>query len=284
MKPVRGSFSLFARRIASEQELAALFASPALAEYRAYALELFTRFARRAGFARRPDLFLAEELLGGAQVTLEGCVRGGVVECLGLVDTGFHAGTTSFARFDYPSALPPAVQARMRALAAQLVPALGLDHTLFNLEFFFDAERDRIGLIEVNPRLCGQFADLYAKVDGRGGYEVALALATGAEIPPRRTGAFPAAASVPLRTFRSVHVRRAPTRELLAEVERRHPGTLVFNECASGQELVVQPDVEDGCSVRYGILNLGAEHRCEVLEKSARIERELDYELSPESR
>ena len=77
VKPVRGSFSIFARRIASESELAALFASPALAEYRGYALELFARFARRAGFTRRPDLFLAEELLGGVQVTLEGFVRGG---------------------------------------------------------------------------------------------------------------------------------------------------------------------------------------------------------------
>lgn len=282
VKPVRGSFSIFARRIASEQELAQLFASPALAEYRAYALELFTRFARRAGFTRRSDLFLAEELLSGVQVTLEGCVRAGTVECLGIVDTGFHAGTTSFARFDYPSVLPEAVQARMRALAERLVLALGLAHTLFNLELFYDAERDRIGLIEVNPRLCGQFADLYAKVDGRGGYEIALALATGAELPPRRPGAFPAAASVPLRTFRSVQVRRAPTAALLAEVELRHPGTLAFNECAVGQELAVRSDLEDGYSVRYGILNLGAESRCDVLEKSTRIERELGYELQAE--
>lgn len=282
VKPVRGSFSLFARRVASEAELVELFASPALAEYRAYALELFARFARRAGFTRRPDLFLAEELLTGTQVTLEGCVRAGTVECLGIVDTGFHAGTTSFARFDYPSALPEAVQARMRALAERLVLALGLAHTLFNLELFYDADRDRIGLIEVNPRLCGQFADLYAKVDGRGGYEIALALATGAELPPRRPGAFPAAASVPLRTFRSVQVRRAPTGALLAEVERRHPGTLAFNECAVGQELAVRSDLEDGYSVRYGILNLGAESRCDVLEKSTRIERELGYELQVE--
>ncbi|MEQ1894578.1 MAG: hypothetical protein ABL998_18715, partial [Planctomycetota bacterium] len=183
---------------------------------------------------------------------------------------------------DYPSALPEAVQARMRALAERLVLALGLAHTLFNLELFYDAERDRIGLIEVNPRLCGQFADLYAKVDGRGGYEIALALATGAELPPRRPGAFPAAASVPLRTFRSVQVRRAPTGALLAEVERRHPGTLAFNECAVGQELAVRSDLEDGYSVRYGILNLGAESRCDVLEKSTRIERELGYELQVE--
>ena len=191
--------------------------------------------------------------------------------------------TTSFARFDYPSALPESVQARMRALAERLVLALGLAHTLFNLELFYDAERNRIGLIEVNPRLCGQFADLYAKVDGRGGYEVALALATGAALPPRRPGAFRAAASVPLRTFRSVRVRRAPTGSMLAEVERRHPGTLAFNECADGEELRVRSDIEDGCSVRYGILNLGAESRCDFLQTSARVERELGYELEPAS-
>jgi len=281
VKPVRGSFSLFARRVESEAELAALFASPALAEYRRYVLELFARFARRAGFSRRADLFLAEELLVGQQVTLEGFVRGGRVECLGIVDTGFHAGTPSFARFDYPSHLSPPVQARMRALAARLVPALGLEHTLFNLELFHDPATDRIGLIEVNPRACGQFADLYAKVDGRGGYEVALALASGAALPALpASGTFAVAASVPLRTFTSARVGRAPDAARRAEVEARHPGTLVWSECVSGQELTVAADVEDGHSVRYGILNLGARDRCDLLDKARRIEAELGFALT----
>jgi len=149
------------------------------------------------------------------------------------------------------------------------------------------AQRDRVAgdrgqhRPALNQRLCGQFADLYAKVDGRGGYEVALALATGAALPPRRAGSFPVAASVPLRTFQSVRVGRAPTRERLTEVERLHPGTLAFNECASGQHLQVMPDVEDGCSARYGVLNLGAESRSDVLHKSAVIASGLGYELAP---
>lgn len=281
VKPVRGSFSLFARRVDGPEELAALFASPTLDEYRRYALELFARFARRGGVTRRVDTFLAEELLAGEQVTLEGFVRGGTVETLGIVDTHHHAHARSFARFVLPSALPAAVQARMHALAARLVPALGLDHTLFNLELFHDAHGDRIGLIEVNPRPCGQFADLYAKVHGRHSYEVGLALALGEPVPAARGGSFPLAASVPLRTFRSVRVRAAPERPRCRAVEARAPGTLVWNEVSAGQELCVAADREDGFSVRYGILNLGAGSISDLLEKSARVERELGYALDP---
>lgn len=279
VKPVRGSFSIFARRIEGEAELAALFASPALHDYRRYALALFERFARRGGLARRVDTFLAEELLEGEQVTLEGWVRDGRVETLGIVDTAYHAHARSFARFDLPSALPAAVQARMRDLAARLVPALGLDHTLFNLELFHDARSERIGLVEVNPRACGQFCDLYEKVQGRHSYAVGLALAVGEPVPPTRTGAFAAAASVPLRTFRSVHVRRAPDARRRQAVEARHPGTLAWSECAVGQELRVAPDREDGFSVRYGILNLGGASRSDILQKCALAERELGFEF-----
>jgi len=282
VKPVRGSFSLFARRIESPHELAELLGSPALSEYRRYVLAPFARFARLAGMTRRVDTFLAEELLGGTQVTLEGFVRGGVVETLGIVDTGYHAHAPSFARFDLPSALPASVQAQMQALAARLVPALGLDHTLFNLELFHDASSGRIGLIEVNPRPCGQFADLYAKVDGRHSYALALALALGEPVPPaRRPGAWAAAASLPLRTFASVRVRAAPDVARRRAVEAAHAGLLVFSECRAGDELRVAPDHEDGFSVRYGILNVGAASRSDLLEKGARVERELGFEFEP---
>jgi biotin carboxylase len=283
VKPVRGSFSLFARRVENEAELARLFASPALAEYRAYALEPFRRFARHAGFAPPAELFLAEEVLTGNQVTLEGVVCAGRIEVLGIVDTLKHPQHASFARFEAPSALPDGVQARMIDLARRLVPALGLEHTLFNLELFHDAEHDRIGLIELNPRLCGQFADLYEKLAGRSGYEVALAVATGEPVPAPRLARFACAASVPLRTFTSTRVRTAPDAARRAAVEARYPGTLVWSECREGEELRVAADVEDGSSVRYGILNLGASSQSSLLEKATRIEFDLGFELESSS-
>src|SRR5205085_1042804 len=102
------------------------------------------------------------------------------------------------------------------------------------------------GIIEVNPRMCGQFADLYEKVDGTNGYEVALALAAG-ERPVRRlsAGSHRVAASVPLRVFAPTHVMRTPGIVDCAAAERLFPGTLVWVECEPGQDLADFESVED---------------------------------------
>lgn len=283
VKPVKGSFSSFARRIADHSALRVFAAAPALAEYRDYYVRPFDEFAaRHARFEHGARAFLAEELLSGAQVTVEGWVQGGRAHVLGVVDTSFHPGTPSFARFDYPSALPPEVQARLGHVACATALALGLDHTLFNVELFHDVATGRSGLIEINPRPCGQFADLYQKVDGTSGFELALALATGRElVPARGAGAFAAAASVPLRVFRSVRVRRAPDPAAQRALEARHADTLVWSECRAGEEFRVQPEVEDGHSVRYGVVNLGAAGRGAVADELAVIERELGFEFEP---
>jgi len=283
VKPVKASFSLFARRVEDRSALRALAASEALGDFQRYYVRLFEELARRhADFEPAAHLFLAEEPLRGAQVTVEGWVEGGVARVLGIVDTSFHAGTASFARFDYPSRLPADVQARMDKLACAVAVAHGLERTLFNLELFHEAESGRLAIIELNPRMCGQFGDLYAKVDGQSGFALALALACGETTDvPHRTGPFAHAASVPLRTFESVRVRRAPTPAVQRAVEARFPGTLVWSEVAPGTELVVGPEIEDGASVRYGVVNLGATSRATVGDAFAEVVRALAYELEP---
>jgi biotin carboxylase len=283
VKPVRGSFSLFARRMRDREDLLAFARSPALAEYRAHYVRLFDDLcARYARFEHGARAFLAEELVGGAQATVEGWIDARGAHVLGVVDTLFHPGTTSFAGFHYPSHLPGAVQERMGRIACDVARALRLGPTLFNVEFFHDAARERVSLIEINPRVCGQFADLYEKVDGTSGLELALALASGAEPAVRRgAGRFRAAASIPLRVFQPARLARAPEPALQREVERRHPGTLVWSDWRSGELLQVASDVEDGQSVRYGVVNLGGASRCDIQEGLAAIVRELAFEFAP---
>ena len=281
VKPVRGSFSLFARRMDDRQALLVFARSPALAEFRTHYVRLFDELCTRyADFEHRGRAFLAEELLGGAQATVEGWVDASGAHVLGLVDTLFHPQSTSFAGFHYPSRLPPEIQERMGRIACDVALAFGLGPTLFNVEFFHDPSRGRVSLIEVNPRLCGQFGDLYEKVDGTNGFELALALACG-ETPCVRHGAggFRSAASIPLRIFRSVRVRSAPPAAQQREVERRFPGTLVWSDCRSGDELRVANEVEDGHSARYGVLNLGGASRSDIQEKLATLARELCFEF-----
>ncbi len=283
VKPVKASFSLFARYVRDVHELAALLESPAVTDFCAHYVRMFDLLAGRyRPFELDGRWFLAEEPLRGEQVTVEGWVSRGEPAVMGIVDTSFHPGTRSFARFDYPSALPLPVQERMGALACRLARALGLDDGLFNVELLYDRERERIGIVEINPRCCGQFADLYEKVDGTNGYEVALALAGGQRPQVRRgAGPFAAAASFPLRTFRPALVRSAPGPEDVHGIEARDPGSLIWVECRAGERLLDTRDEEDGQSQRYAVLNLGGRDRKELEEKCARIERELAFDLAP---
>jgi biotin carboxylase len=282
VKPVRGSFSVFARRVDDPVELRALVRSPALTEYREYQVRLFEGLAERhgdpaAGGAR--DL-LAEELLDGEQVTVEGWVQRGRAHVLGIVDTAFHPGTRSVARFDLPSALAPATLARMGRIACDVALALGLDHTLFNVELFHAPESGRTTVIELNPRLCGQFGDLYLRVAGISGYALALAIACGESVALNGSGGTcAAAASVPLRTFESVRVRRAPGEAELAALARARPGLLAWADCRAGDVLRVAPEVEDGRSVRYAVVNLGGASRSDIATQAAATERALGFEL-----
>ncbi len=201
---------------------------------------------------------------------------------LGIVDSVLHPLTQSFLRFDYPSRLPAGVQERMADVTRRAVLHLGLSPSLFNVEMAWDAATDRLRIVEINPRLCGQFADLYEKVDGTNSYEVALAVAAG-ERPAvrRRAGAHALAASVPLRVFEPVRVGRAPSGEDVAAAEALHPDTLVWNEVAAGDEFADFLRLEDGKSHRYGVINLGAPDADALAARSTEVLRRLGYRFEP---
>lgn len=283
VKPVRGSFSVLARRIESPAALAAFLAAPALKEFTGEYLHLFGRLVRGlTSLELDGRYFIAEELLGGHAVTVEGFACDGEVEILGIVDSGLDPRTRSFVRFDYPSALPEAVQVRMAEVARRTIRELELERTLWNVEMTWDPETDRVAIIEVNPRICGQFGDLYQKVDGANSYEVALALALGERPRPRhREGRFAAAASFPLRVFEPSRVLAAPSAAEIAAAEAAFPGALVWSECAVGEELADFEQGEDGASHRYAVVNLGGASREDLDARLAALRARLGYRIRP---
>jgi biotin carboxylase len=166
----------------------------------------------------------------------------------------------------------------MREIAARAVLKLGLDATMFNVEMFHDPATDGIAIVEVNPRMAYQFADLYEKVDGTNLYELQLALALGRE-PRFRRGAGPcrAATSFVLRRFQDARVRRVPSESELAALRRRVPDARVHVLARVGRRLSRQ--VQDPHSFRYGIVNLGGPSREALLETYEVLCRELAFEF-----
>jgi len=159
---------------------------------------------------------------------------------------------------------------------------LRLERSLFNIEMMVDAASERVWIVEVNPRICGQFADLYQKVDGTNTYEVALALCTGTT--PRigkGQGVFLAAASFPLRIFEPMMVVEAPTSRDVSSVEVLLPQTLVWSECAAGETLADFGVDEDGGSHRYCVVNVGGSGREDLAERCRTVQNRLRYRMRP---
>lgn len=189
-------------------------------------------------------------------------------------------GTLAFSRFDYPSCLPKDVQARMGESAARVIEGIGFDNGLFNIEMIYDAEADRVSIIEINPRMASQFADLYQKVDGTSSYSVLLDIAQGhAPHFTRRQGRYGFAASMVLRSFEDHIVAALPSDADIARLALIYPDIRVELHGTVGRRL--SAELQDGRSYRYGIVNLGGTDRADVLTQFEACRDRLGIVLQP---
>ena len=278
VKPVKSFFSIGAERVDLASALAAVL--PRWASLDQFFLPLDRMLQRYTGSGIGTKRLIAEGLLKGEQVTVEGFVHNGKASIMGVVDSVMFPGTLAFARFDYPSSLPDGVQQRMAEIAATLMPGLGFDNGLFNIEMMYDPDADLVSIIEINPRMASQFADLYEKVDGTNSYAVLLDIAQGrAPRFKRRQGRYAFAASIVLRSFEDRLVTALPSAADLDRLARDYPDIRVELHARVGRAL--SSELQDGRSYRYGIVNLGGRDRTEVLERFAACRDHLGIVFEP---
>ena len=126
---------------------------------------------------------------------------------------------------------------------------------MFNMEFFYCAQRDELKVIEFNPRLASQLADIYRKVDGVDVYGINLALMSGQDpfAVPRLAPLGGAAASFVFRCF-DEQVPRAPSAQGRAWLACAEPQAILMTFPKSAQGL--RRELKWLGSHRYGTLNL----------------------------
>ncbi len=278
-KPIRANFSFGARRIDSFAELAIHRQRLALPE--GYLRPLRWALSRSAHQVDGdPGDLLLEELLHGPQVTLEGIAADGEIHMVGVVDSLFFPGTLALERFRYPSTLPADIQARMLDISSRFIRDIGFDGGLFNVELIADTETGAVHIVEVNPRMCSQFADMMEKVDGVNTYEHAARVALGMRPRLRRgRGRYRVAASFPLRVFEDCRAARVPTPREVARLERAVPGVEAYVWVEAGRWL--SSLLQDEQSFSYGRLNIGARDEQELEEKRQACLRSLPFAFEP---
>ena len=282
VKPVKATYSILARRVDRFEDVRRLMTFRPLERFILEKLiqpsnDLARDYAM--GFAVDSHHMIAEEVLYGTQVTVEGIACGGKVTILGIVDAVMYPGTIAFQRFEYPSAVPDGVQARMAAIAIKAIGALGFDHGVFNVEIFHDPATDRVSVLEVNPRMAYQFADLYEKVEGFNTYDAVLALATG-ESPTlvKGRGRYRNAGSFVLRAFGRPRLKAFPDRARIAALQRRYEDARLMVYVKTGAQL--EREVKWLGSYRYAVLNLGAMDGNQLVERYHHLKGELAFEFA----
>ena len=262
VKPVVGRLSQNAYRIDAADDLLQLQAAGA--DVGRYA-EIVELAGRDPAFVTG---FLAEELLAGAEVTLEGYVHRGRVTVVGVTDSVKYPGTLSFERFEYPSALPEERQDELADVAARVLPALEFDDGFFNVEFFVP-EAGPAKIIEVNGRIASQFAPLLLGLHGRSSYDALFRLALG-EDPEWSVGRPDGVAfSYALRAFEDALVEVVPEPEPDLEILVQ-PGLRLSEQ-----------GVNDSQSYRLAIFTGFGETREEAVARVRERAAALSFQLAP---
>ncbi len=171
---------------------------------------------------------LVEEPAGGRQFTVEGFVRHDVATIYGVVDSVSFPGVSSFLRYQYPSSLPSEVLSHAVDISERVVIAMGLNHTTFNIEYFWDVDTERLRLLEINVRHSQSHAALFDMVDGVANHAHMVDIALDREPRLRQgEGHHAMAARWFVRHFQDGTVRRAPTAAEISALESELPGTIV---------------------------------------------------------
>lgn len=224
---------------------------------------------------------IAEEHVRGRQCTLEGYAYGGEIVSYAVVDSLKDDGGLSFGRYQYPSSLPMSVRRRMGETAEAALRHIGYDTAPFNIEFFYDESRDRLTILEINPRLSQSHATLFEMVDGAPHLSVLVDLALGRRpCHPRGAGEHACAARFFLRAYDDGVVTRVPSPALLRELERRHPGARVSIRAALGERLSHRANRES-YSYELGTVDVGGRDDKELKRRFAAISRELSLAVDP---
>ena len=278
VKPVKSFFSVGAQPVESRSDLEKIKNRWARSAAFFHPFEIL--FNKYTGHFLGTNYLLGEGLLQGIQTTLDGYVCGGQVQVMGVVDSIMFPNTIAFQRFEYPSSVPAPVQDRMADVARKVMPALGFDNGQFNIEFIYNPEANTVHIVEINPRMSSQFADLFEKVDGTNSYSVLLDLALGKTPHVKRgEGRHRAAFSCVLRTFRNQMVLKLPSQDELQGLQREFPDIRIEILATEGRKLSQQ--MQDTCSYRYGLLNIGGRDKEEILEIFDYCKRQLTFLFEP---
>lgn len=278
VKPVKAAYSVLARRVDSFAQLQRHMDFGAWEQFIIKRLvRPFNDVVARTGAGPIDGHWmLAEQLIDGFQVNVDGFVENGAIHILGIVDAVMYPGTDAFLRWEYPSRLPPEWQANIRRAAIDTARALDLNHGIFNVELRVCTHSGECKIIEVNPRMAMQFSDMYEAVDGINLHALAIRLALGEPSGiVAKAGKRKFATSFVYRRFDGKPQPHFPDTRQLAALRAFDPDAQLITFPKSGGEL--KRESKWLSSYRYACLNMAADSETDLMAKYREASKLLGF-------
>jgi hypothetical protein len=279
VKPIKATYSVLAKAIQQRSELVDLL-------HFGYFEELIIRrlvkpFADMmplySDHTVDPSGMLAEEIMIGDQINIDGYCSQGQVYFLGTIDEVIYPGTDAFMRFEYPSQLPLSIQDRAKNITKKVLEAIHYQHGFFNIEFIYNKNNDQLKIIEINPRMASQLVNLYQRVDGYRPYDILFELAVGEEPKVRQEQSqFQSAASFIFRKFSKPTTQSIPTSDQIRQALAPYPDANLMLYFKKGSQL--KRELKWLGSYRYAVLNLGGMNRSDLFERCRSISHTLQFD------
>lgn len=255
IKPVKGVFSHFTQQCFSHEDVKE-FTKKNLSKVKQY-LKRFKALEKRYIGQTDDNIFILEEVLTGKLITVDGYVESNKAHIIGIVDSNLYPESRAFQSFSYPSKLSQSVQKRAEKYAKVLMEESKLGQGMFNIEMFYDESRDKLSVLEVNPRMFFAAADFYKKVDGSDIYKMYLNLVTNAPVSNlKNEGVHQVAATFTPRKFRDFKITKVPSEAKIKELEKKYDAVIDLTYEKGDSLSKYQP--QSG-SYKYAIITLGAE-------------------------
>jgi biotin carboxylase len=279
IKPIKATYSVLARQINNADELKQHLTFNLFEEF--LIRKLVKPFADILPLFTPIDVdangLLAEEVMHGEQLNIDGYCIYGEVHFLGVIDEIMYPETQAFMRFEYPSQLSDAIQNRAKEITKKVLEGLNYQHGFFNIEFVYDQKVDQLKIIEINPRMASQLANLYERVDGCQPYGMLFSLAVG-EVPKlvHGEGRFRSAASFIFRRFQKPLKQRIPSKAELVHALAPYPDAKMMLYYKKGSSL--DREIRWLGSYRYAVLNLGGLSRGDLFNRFNQVCKKLHFE------
>tara|TARA_Y100001958_G_C21230325_1_gene556006 strand:+ start:856 stop:2193 length:1338 start_codon:yes stop_codon:yes gene_type:complete len=265
-KPVKAAFSVLAKRIDTYDTLEKHinFSKSELWIIKHLVNPFEKIFQRYFPNSESTHSLILEELIEGDHLCLNGYFYKNEMESIGVVDSIMYPNTNAFMRFEYPSCLPQERMWEAEGIAKLFLNKIGFSHGMFNMEFIIEKRTKALKVIEFNPRMASQFADLFERVDGIKMHSMALALAHGLN-PKKISKVKPSsccAASFVFRMFKENNLNELFLRKNLKSCLEKFPDILLFNFPKTNKQ--VKRDLKWIGSYRYGVIHLGGKDHSDL--------------------